>query len=260
MAALDLPPRLWAPSRPAIVRAGELPRSPAQARGIETKKAILPGTVPIVGFSAPGFPLVRSTATAATNTTETSHSISLPADIVNGELLVAVFSTVDATVSFPGGWTSLYNVLASNTVRHAAAYRYADGSEGASITVNTNNARQSTANAYRIFGASGTPEAATATGEGLNPDPPSLGPSWGSKKTLWFAATGWQTNAGISSSPTNYTDDIHVASAGGVGSERTRTASARRAFEASSENPGVFTIGGATNRIWVAAAIAVQPA
>lgn len=75
MAALDLPPKLWAPSRPAIVRAGELPRSPAAVRGIETKKAVLPGIAPISCFpTAPPVYVFRGSDSIITNTAAPSFA------------------------------------------------------------------------------------------------------------------------------------------------------------------------------------------
>lgn len=207
------------------------------------------------------FPVVAQTSSHRLDTTQTSHTYTLPTGISAGDLVVLTFSTIDATAAWPAGWNELFNTLSTAVTRHTAAYRFCDGSEGASITVTTNNARQSTGNGYRVTGAdvSTPPEVGTpATGNDTLPNPPNLGPSWGAEDTLWLVTMGCQANAPTNSYPTNYTNGFRSASGGGISTDRTNSSSARRDLNASSENPGTFDVG-PSNRIWVANTIAIRP-
>jgi hypothetical protein len=138
------------------------------------------------------------------------------------------------------------------------AYRNADGLEGATVDVTTDNNRKSSHTSYRITGHdSGTaPEISTgATGASANPDPDSLTPTGGAKDYLWLAIYGADDEQTTSAYPTNYTDGISEnSSSGSFGST---VGSARRQLNAVSENPGTFTMS--VSNQWAAATIAVHP-
>ena len=198
----------------------------------------------------------------------TSHTVNLPANIVNGNLLVAFFAVNgQPTVTFPAGWTKVYEdfhtVGGAGSVTTSCYFRRADGTEGASITVTTDSSQRAAHTTYRITGHHTTtdPEAPTAAGDipegdSTIPDPPSFSPSWGAEDTLWFVvevSLSSGTDAAVSAYPTSYTDGRNDIRNNGPSQ-----GTARRELNASSDNPGTFTIG--ASHKWVANTVAVRPA
>lgn len=203
------------------------------------------------------FPQVAAVSGGNNASDSKQHTVNLPNGIQSGDLLLVFFATDGyPTITFPGGWTQLFQTANSSYVAFGAWYRIADGEEGATITVETSTWEMSAHTSYRITGYSGTPEAGiSATSNSSWPDPPSLTPTWGAEDTLWFACEGNDHQYSVSSYPTNYADgrnDIASSSSGcGVGT-------CRRELNAVSENPGTFTI--AASEQWVANTVAIQPA
>lgn len=79
-----------------------------------------------------GFPQIRSHAISGSTSLVTSHTITQPASIVNGDLLIAIFGAAQATTSItpPAGWTTQYSNLATTTDRWIVAYKYASSESG----------------------------------------------------------------------------------------------------------------------------------
>lgn len=220
--------------------------------------------------SADAFPTVGATNGGGQSSPTTSHTVNLPADIQSGHLLIAII-TVDGdqnltvpTLTWPSGWTQLFAASVNPTgcggnqcSRFEARYRIADGSEGSTITVMSDNAELSTHRTLRITGhhATASPEASSvATDVSGQADPPSLSPSWGSDETLWLAVAGSSNhNDGFTDCPTNYTD-CEISSDLG-----TSTAVGRRTLAAASDDPGPFTRN-FDSQGWGAATIAIPPA
>ena len=217
------------------------------------------------------YPVVAGTNTSTTTTASTSHTLSLPGSISSGDLLIAMLAATNqgtaTNVSWPSGWTEFYEADASAGNGHqaqAGAYRQADGTEGSTITVTTNNSVTSAHNAYRITGAEDpatqAPSVATATftTNASNIDPPNLVASADGKDYLWLAVASWRrTDRTLTGTPTNYTNTIQ--SSDGGGNTGTHLASVRRSLFAGSENPGVFSLNNSTNRR-IGVTIAVHPA
>lgn len=219
------------------------------------------------------FPYVCPTCTATSLETSsvTSHDVSLPSGIVSGDLLIVKFTTSggdgSTTITWPPGWTQFFNVAVENgtRVRLAAAYRQADGTEGATIIVTTSRSGDSAHHAYRISGAENPavqpPQAsAGATGNSNSPDPDSLTPTGGAKDYLWLAISGHDDgNDGyiLPAPTTNYTNLLANESSGAAG---VSAGSARRELNAASQDPGAFTLDDTNTHYWVAATIAVYPA
>ena len=209
-----------------------------------------------------GFPTIAATNTSTVNTETTSHTVNLPSSIVSEDLLIVFFeaysSTASPTVTWPSGWTQLFQTAHSTYYTFTAAYRVADGTEEATISVTTSSNSVSAHDAYRITGYGVVPEAGTtATGSNVTPpDPPSLAPSWGTWNTLWLAVTGYGTISSryVTAYPTNYTlnqlnPKSTTANYPGVGS-------AGRQLNVASEDPGTFTLNGSA--YWAANTIAIQ--
>jgi len=202
------------------------------------------------------FPIVAGVNGGKNETDSTSHTVNLPSGISVGDLLIVFFvSDGNPTITFPSGWTQLFNVNNGSVVRFGAWYRIADGTEGSTINVTTSASEQSAHISYRIINYSGVPEAGTATtGFSSLPDPPTLTPSWGAKNTLWISAVGYDYYYTVSEYPTNYVGGRNdfANTTGGVG-----VGTAWRKLNASSEDPDVFNIS--ANDQWVANVVAIAP-
>lgn len=186
-----------------------------------------------------------------------NHTVNLPAGIASGDLLL-VFFTVDENpvVTFPAGWTQIFNDNSGANLRYAAFYRVSNGTEGASITVTTDSAQMSAHTSYRIRHYTGVPESAVSVGGlSISPNPPVLGPAWGAALNAWFAVTGYDVGTTtVTGYPANYTNDQRndrANDATGVGQ-----GTAWRSLNAANDNPGTYTLSGAET--WLANTVAVQ--
>lgn len=196
-------------------------------------------------------PSVVSTSTGQSPATglasSTLHTITLPTG--SGGLLIAIvcYGVPDSSgilTAFPG-WTLLSSTyLANVSARTAVYFRWADGSEGANVTVTTNFAGALAWNAYRLSGAGADPVAAGwAPNQGgdssTSGDAPALTTGFGAVDTLFFAICAHQNGDGmISAYPSGYASglDYNATPAGpGIGS-------ARKSATAASDDPGTFTV------------------
>jgi hypothetical protein len=190
----------------------------------------------------------------------TSHVVNLPANIVTGNLLIVQFTAKNnPVVTWPAGWTDAINdgPDIANASRTEVHYRFADGSEGATITITTDTPQTSGHRSWRIVGAHETtpPEGAAVTGASATPDPPNLDTTaWDLEDSLWLALAGATSNTGVTAYPTNYTNTFLRRVAGGP-----TIASAERSLNVSAENPDTFTLT-AGSAAWRAVTVAVRPA
>ncbi len=211
------------------------------------------------------FPVVQSSATTQINTNQATHSINMPAGVAAGDLLL-VFAglasdskwdvglwdqaTWDAntTVSPPVGWTEHYD-LASGTNGRACVYsKVASGGEGATQDFTLQNgACRGSWTVLRVDTYAGSPEFSIA-GENTT-DPPNLVPTWGTDKTLFLSAMIGAGSRTVSAYPSGY------SAAGGTSGGNNHCWVSSRELEASSDNPGAFTMSGATEARAVTAAI-----
>jgi hypothetical protein len=203
------------------------------------------------------FPAVQATNTSGHSSNVTSHTVNLPTGINAGDLLIVFFSCDgNETVTWPtvDGWASIFNQTNANTLD--IGYKIADGTEGSTITVGTGTTEQSAHISYRITGhdSAQAPEAsAGATGNSTSPNPDSLAPTGGAKDYLWIAVEGNDQGDAASAYPTNYTN----GQTNNIGTNNgANVAVARRALNASSEDPGTFTI---PSEEWIACTVAVHP-
>jgi len=171
----------------------------------------------------------------------------------SGDLLVILLG-VDGllTATFPDGYTAFPGMPeVSSTFTLNMVYRVCDGSEAASINVTFSGSDQATYQAYRITGHAGTaPTGCTPAAAATDsPDPPLCDPG-SSAERLWLAVFGLNNSViTVSSYPSNYTNGITDASSGA------RVGSARRELEASSEDPGVFTLS--ASQSWVSYTVGI---
>lgn len=208
------------------------------------------------------FPVVATTNTSENATATTSHTVSLPASLAAGDLLIVFFvNEDDTTVTTPSGWSVLKSMLETGgaTSKTTIFYKTSDGGEGSSLAITTSSSRVSTHAAYRITGWSGTPEVSTGatstTGE-ANPD--SLTPAGGAKDYLWIVVAGKRNTTSVSGYPTNYTgSQLFIADDGALGGSSI-TVATRGLNSAGPEDPGSFAHS--DTGFWTACTIAVSPA
>lgn len=216
--------------------------------------SFLPGCFPGAVMETEAFPVVMGRDTTEDDSIGGSMSVGLPSGIVAGELLLICANFPNASAS---GWTD-----EASTTRSCVLWRIATGSEGSSVTISAGGGFTShgASVAYRIKGGKSVELSSEATGTSDNPNPASLSPSWGNKKTLWFAmmtASGTSSGISVSDYPTGFTNQ---QSAQGLTTfpSAARIAVAERQEQVASLNPSTFTIG-TTTIPWSAYTIAVKP-
>ena len=211
------------------------------------------------------FPVVIATSTTDGTTATASAAVNLPAGILAGDLIVAIHRSSAAGLH---GWPAFWTELADTTVDASAnntsiIWRIADGSEGATVTV-TQGSSKFASLAYLIrwwSGLLGREISTAVTGTSTTPDPGICTPTGGAKDYLWLWLGGWENEqtSPPASQPTNYTNPLG-ASSGTAGAVTTncRVAGAQRTNNATSENPGSWTISVSDD--WTAWTMAVHPA
>ncbi len=198
--------------------------------------------------------VVETRATSEETSVTASHTVTLPAGVISGELLIVVFAMNTAeTVVWPGSWLE-FATRAQNNAKYAAAWLEATGGE-TSITVTTTGTDTTSSHAsLRISGAADPdtqpPEALDAGTTSAAPDPPSLTPTGGEKDYLWIVACNSRNGADVDGFPTSYINDQTLGNNPSV-------ATAERTLTASVEDPDAFSID--ISRDWCAATIAVHP-
>ena len=201
-------------------------------------------------------PKIESVASNNEAVNATTHTVTMPAGITTGDLLITVIGIdLAATITFTG-WTVLYDV--ENTgVQGAAYYRIADETEGATQTFTTGGANEQSANTcYRISGYSGTPEiGTTATGSSNTPNPPIVTPSGGEGAYLFLACASHDNGSLFATEwPDDYRDwqtNSRANTAGGAGV----LVAALENNLITSSNPTSFRISGGEQ--WVTNTIAI---
>lgn len=216
------------------------------------------------------FPSERSQASSSSTAAETTHTVNLPGTIRAGDvILVFIRVAVAGAIGWPDAtWNELFDGSPdASDDQVAAAWRKADGTEGATISVTSGNGKfVSMAYAYRdAADPTLTPpdQAAATGGGGTEPDSPSLVASGGTKDYYWlsiYSMEGEQT--GITAYPANYTlnqSGIVTTGTGGAVTTNCTMASAGRQVNGASENPGIWDVTGTLDD-WAAYTFAIHPA
>ena len=207
------------------------------------------------------FPTVEATAASTTTPASTSHTITLPAGVVAGDLLIAWIVIENGSApefTWPAGWTELFDITdGDDTSVYSAAWKEAVASEPNPV-VTSGSSDISAQCAYRISGAEDpatqAPEFATFTFAEDFPDPPNLTPTGGAKDYLWIAATGYNSGDPTTAAPTSYAPLLNAQNAA------MEHSTAHRTLNAASENPGIFTVTDDGSCIGSAVTIVVHPA
>ena len=197
-------------------------------------------------------PTVVSRTTFQNSTAALTHAVTLPGGIAAGDLLITIASNPGAPWgALPSGWTQIPNVnlQATNGVSTIAAYRHADGSEGATATWSiTAGGRKIAAVTYQIRGheAGTAPEGNLPVSTSTSPmDVAALTASWGALDNLWLAVCVLQGALLPTGYPAGYGTTVSVNSTGGSGTSNTGVGATDRAATAATEDPGTFTKSGA---------------
>lgn len=213
------------------------------------------------------FPSVDALIQQQFSTSSDPANVDLPSTVASGDLLLVLFaqnaSGATLALSTPSGWTKLFEESEGSFIRLAIYGKVADGTEGGTSIALSNNGRTAVAQVYRIsswHGAIADVEVATGAHftSGTTRSPPSLTPTWGADDTLWIAvASAADDDQAFSVYPASYTNGTSQVSGGGI-NNGCELASARRALNAATEDPGDFTL--ASTETWVLTTIAVRPA
>ena len=210
------------------------------------------------------FPYVESTTSGLVTSPSTSHSVNLPSAIESGDILLAIMSfdsnpTITWDDSTAGTWSAalVNEVGAFSDVRLYIRHKVADGTESSKTLSVTSSASEESA--YRVFlirgaDAGKAPEAASISGGGASPNPPSLAPTWGATNILWVAVAAHRDGGvTIDLYPADYDDDQHDDRTGSY--PGTGVGTSTRQLNASSDDPIAYGLSGNVGH--VAATIAI---
>lgn len=214
--------------------------------------------MPAAGWAA--FPTVDGVQ-GSVSTSGTSHTINLGATPADGTGILVVMTTRgnSGTITLPSGFSAVISDT-SSAPSFMIAWASASGL-GSSISISTNNSVGVSAIVIRVTASTftGSPAAplAPATGTNSTPNPPSLSPGWGADDVLWVAAMGQLEHRTVSSYPSDYADNQTSQQSTGAGASfQTVTALATRSLNASSQDPGAFTMNASGS--WYALTIAIR--
>ena len=219
------------------------------------------------------YPVVAGVANSNSNGNTSSYTVSLPSGVQVNDLLIAIMGFRDrtfttTTISFPSGWTQLVTRTAGSG-QGIVFYKVATATEAgaASITVagGTINARAAYT-VYRIQNGTflGNPEVAFINATAMvasaaNPNPPSLTPSWGSKKNLWIAgAAGYRAASDPNTTtfiPSGFSNGTYSFDASATDVSSGSVSTATQNLEGATLDPGAFTLTATVHRAFT---IAIQ--
>lgn len=215
------------------------------------------------------FPTFNTPVSTSFGVAATNMQVNMPASVAAGDLLIVLVESRNAvTWTKPSGWNDISTLAqagGSSVGQLNGFYKIAAGTE-AGTTPQWTASGVTTAiwNTFKVTTWHGTtpPEATTTNGDSSAANPPNLAPSWGADDTLWVAIAGHaaSTASAWSAGPSGYGNfQCNGASTGGAA---VSMGIATLTNNASSENPGAFTVngGGNNNRWWAAATLAVRPA
>lgn len=217
------------------------------------------------------FPSVATTATTMGFTAAINMTLNLPGSIVAGNTLIVIVRKSNETASFgwPAGWTipDGGNGDASDD-RAEIAWRKADGTEGATITVTGVNTSKYASVAYQIQSAADPTVTAPYVGAGIvsggpntTPDPPARTPPDGAKDYFWMAIGTWEgEQASPPTFPANYTLNQLDQNSGTAAAVATncQTACGCRQLNATTDDPGTYTISASDD--WMCTTWVISPA
>jgi hypothetical protein len=144
------------------------------------------------------------TTDLSTNTTSHNVNVGSPAD---GEMVLIAFrTTVAATVTPPGGWSTMVDFGSGDQL--VVVYRRCDGTEGATETFGTNVNSRAAAVALRYLNA-GSPVLATFVfgTTTTNPSHHAIHQGVGVRDMCFLSLATWEGGATVSSRPSGYSNN-----------------------------------------------------
>lgn len=214
-------------------------------------------------------PVDAGRATTGITSATDPWTANLPASIAAGNLLIMMARTPNATtITTPSGWT-LFSGLPSTADPSDDTtyiwYRWADGAEGTTVSLNLSANAKGAVIAWRITGAENpstqVPELSTiATATSTTPNPTTVTPTGGSKDYLflWLGAWDQEPTNPPGTPPANYTNWVGASSgSASTLSTNNRLAGGSRQLTAASEDPGSVTTSSNVN--WSAWCMAIHP-
>lgn len=180
-----------------------------------------------------------------------THPVTLPSVTSANRLVIFGCASSSTSHTWPAGWNE---IIDSNVA--AGAWRDCDGSEGASINVTSSGSSRMGWVIYKFTGAASgiAPEVSTVASSAgsTTPDPNSLSPSWGNANAVWIAFAVMNSGTSVFNGfPSGYTNTGTVDPSGSG-----QLAYASKTLQASSENPGAFSLD--ASQPWEAYTIAVK--
>lgn len=209
------------------------------------------------------FPQVAAETNGLQTSNSNSWTLSYGTGASSGDVFIGLMGTdgdVGASPPFsvwPSGWVIIEERGANNN-KTISAYKVSDGTETGDFSVSLDSTEQGGWRVLRLTGAhnSTPPEVNGSAGNNQNPDPPSLTPSWGAEDTLWIAmVSADHGDTTVDAFPTNYGNGTSQNSGGANGAA---LGVARRELNATSDNPGTFTLS--VSEQWTTQILAIRPA
>lgn len=193
--------------------------------------------------------------TLSTNTSSgNTLTVTLPATIVSGQLLVAsvVCDNKHNGLSWPAGWTEILDYSTGNHVNWGIATRTADGTEGSSISVTVGTDRDFTCQVKRYSGWSAVTFSSNTLGDSTSPNPPSVTAAGGAGDNLFHAVIGVRKGS-VSVVPSGYGGET---ANGFTGAFDTSLSISTKQSTAASDDPGTAT---STDERWGCVTYVVEP-
>jgi hypothetical protein len=215
-----------------------------------------------------GYPSVAASgAVHATNADATAKTVEVPAHAAGARLLLVCgwdgAPTVTPAAVDGQSWVQVLSQAATTACR-LSVHEIRNSSANAAaqnITVTLGASERGGARCYAIGGSHTTTaaEVASTTSTAANPNPPFLDPTnWAAEDTLWITVTAHDSGAlAVTAAPAGYTDFAEHKV--GTASTGAGFAFATRQLNATSEDPGVFTMA-AEDSVTATIAIRGDPA
>lgn len=197
-------------------------------------------------------PVDQDRALTNSTTSGTSHSLNLPASIASGDILLAVVRCPGSTtITWPAGWTEQEQSNAdSSDDETSIAWRIADGTEGATITITLGTSRILVGLCYRVTGGVDVAFSGALTGSGSQPNSSIITPDGVTHDVLSITIGGCDDSETLTNPPTNYVNGTIQGSTATGATGCSVYGASRQLTAASSEDPGAWTLG--STSIWTA--------
>ena len=208
-------------------------------------------------------PVDADRVTTDGSSSSTTQSLNLPGSISAGDILFAIIRCpTDTLFTWPGDWEvisdSNKNDASDDTT--GVAWKIADGSEGATISIGLGTAGRLAGLCYLITGGDTKENPASVTGSASQPNSPTFTLVGGeTRDVLWLSLFGIDFTKTLTSGPASYANATIIANTGGAGAGNCTVGGASRQVTADlTEDPGAWTL--TSTGIWTAYTFAIYAA